>query len=186
MKRVNQVRDSASIRSSGVWRKERGDLPDINVWLALVQPDHVHHTAAQAYWQETMLRLTQDAAAESSTRQAEKLYFCRTTMLGLVRVLCQSERAKGRAVEMHQAMAAYQRFMDLEEVAFLQEPWLGVDATLTTLLNVHPKLPIRLSTDVYLAALAQSTGLRLVSFDRDYLRFDDLDCLILDVDSSAA
>lgn len=185
MKQVNQVRDSASIRSSGIWRKERGDLPDINVWLALVQPDHIHHASAQGYWQETMLRLTQDEASESATLQAEKLYFCRTTMLGLVRVLCQSERAKGRQVEMHQAMAAYQRFMDLEEVAFLQEPWLGVDASLTTLLTVHPKLPLRLSTDVYLAALAQATGLRLVSFDRDYRRFDDLDCLILDVKPNA-
>ena len=106
-------------------------------------------------------------------------------MLGFVRVLCQSERAKGQQVEMHQVMAAYQRFMDLEEVSFLQEPWLGVNAALTTLLNVHPKLPLHLSTDVYLVALAQTTGLRLVSFDRDYRRFEDLDCLILGAAPSA-
>jgi uncharacterized protein len=120
MRRVNQgqVRDSASIQSSGIWRKERGDLPDINVWLALVQPDHIHHAAAQAYWRETMLRLMQEAAGESIAQQLEKLYFCRTTMLGLIRVLCQSERAKGRQVEMHQAMAAYQRFMDIERWLF--------------------------------------------------------------------
>ncbi len=179
MMQVNQARDSAADFPLGKWQRVQGDLPDVNIWLALAQPDHTHHSAAQDYWRETMQRLTQEAAIESPSRQAQKMYFCRTTMLGLVRVLCQSERAKGRQVEMHQAMAAYQRFMDIEEVAFLQEPWLGVDATLTMLLNVHPKLPLRLSTDVYLAALAQTTGLRLVSFDRDYLRFEGLDCLIL-------
>jgi uncharacterized protein len=185
MRRVNQVRDSAADLPFGKWQRVRGDLPDVSIWLALVQSDHTHHAAAQAYWQETMLQSTQEADTESLTSQAQKMYFCRTTMLGLVRVLCQSERAKGRHIEMHQAMAAYQRFMDIEEVAFLQEPWLGVDATLTMLLNVHQSLPFRLSTDVYLAAVAQTTGLRLVSFDRDYLRFDGLDCLILDDKPSA-
>ena len=179
MSRANQIRDSVSIRSSGIWREERGDLPDINVWLALAQRDHVHHAAAQEYWQETMQRLMQDEASDTTQQSAKKLYFCRTTMLGLVRVLCQSERAKGRHVEMHQGMAAFQRFMDLDEVTFLQEPWLAVNAALTTLLNVHPKHPLHLSTDVYLAALAQTIGLRLVSFDQDYRRFEDLDCLIL-------
>lgn len=182
MKQVNQVRDSASIQSLAPWRKFRGDLPDVNIWLALAQTDHAHHAAAQSYWHESMGRLTQANMEESSAAQPEKMYFCRTTMLGLVRVLCQSERAKGRQVEMHQAMSAYQRFMDIEEVAFLQEPWLGVDAALAMLLNVHPTLPLHMSTDVYLAALAQTTGLRLVSFDRDYLRFDGLDCLIIETD----
>jgi uncharacterized protein len=178
--KANRVRDSASDLPFGKWQRARGDLPDVNIWLAFVQPDHTHRLAAQAYWRETMQRWTQQPAADSPPGQSEKMYFCRTTMLGLIRVLCQSERAKGRQVEMHQAMAAYQRFMDIEEVAFLQEPWLGVDATLMTMLHVHPKLPLRMSTDVYLAALAQTTGLRLVSFDRDYLRFEGLDCLILD------
>jgi uncharacterized protein len=185
MKQVNQVRDSTSDLPFGSWQRVRGDLPDVNIWLALSQADHSHHAAAKAYWQEAMLQLRQEETRESPAGQVRKLYFCRTTMLGLVRVLCQSGRAKGQQVEMHQAMAAYQRFMDIEEVAFLQEPWLGVDATLTMLLNVHPKLPLRLSTDVYLAALAQTTGLRLVSFDRDYLRFEGLDCLILDGKPSA-
>lgn len=185
MRRVNHVRDSAADLAFGKWQRVRGDLPDVNIWLALVQPDHSHHSVAQAYWQETMQRLTQQEDAQMPTGQSQKMYFCRTTMLGLVRVLCQSERAKGRHIEMHQAMAAYQRFMDIDEVAFLQEPWLGVDATLTMLLNVHQNLPLRLSTDVYLAAVAQTTGLRLVSFDRDYLRFDGLDCLILSDKPSA-
>ncbi len=180
MRLSNQVRDSAADLPFGKWQGVRGDLPDVNVWLALAQTDHIHHAFAQNYWRETMHRFVREAGTDSSPGSTEKMYFCRTTMLGLIRVLCQSERAKGRQVEMHQAMTAYQRFLDIEEVAFLQEPWVGVDATLTMLLNVHPSLPLHMSTDVYLAAVAQTTGLRLVSFDRDYLRFDGLDCLILD------
>jgi uncharacterized protein len=185
MQRINQVRDSASDLPFGSLRGVRVDLPDVNVWLALAQADHPHRAVAKVYWHAAIKYSRHKEASESAVRQEQKLYFCRTTMLGLVRVLCQSRRAKGQQVEMHQAMAAYQRFMDIEVVALLQEPWLGVDATLTTLLNVHPTLPLRTATDVYLAALAQTTGLRLVSFDRDYLRFEGLDCLILDGKLSA-
>jgi predicted nucleic acid-binding protein len=28
------------------------DLPDVNVWLALTDDRHVHHHAAQLYWNE--------------------------------------------------------------------------------------------------------------------------------------
>ena len=28
------------------------DLPDVNVWLALSVPEHVHHSAALAWWQQ--------------------------------------------------------------------------------------------------------------------------------------
>ena len=179
VKRLDQVRDSSSGLPLGNWQRVRGDLPDVNIWLALAQPDHPHHAMAQSYWSETIQRFAQEEAGGEPMRLPNKLYFCRTTMLGLVRVLCQSERSKGRQVEMHQTMASYQRFMAVEDVDFLQEPWLGVNATLSMLLNVHPKLPIHMATDAYLAAVAITTGLRLVSFDRDFLRFDSLDCLIL-------
>ncbi|MFY7913869.1 MAG: PIN domain-containing protein [Rubrivivax sp.] len=42
-------------------------------------------------------------------------------------------------------------------------------------------LPARLWTDAYLAALARASGLRLVTFDRDFERFGLERCLILDV-----
>ena len=37
----------------------------------------------------------------------------------------------------------------------------------------------RLVTDMYLSAFATAAGLRLVTFDRDFLRFDGLDVLRL-------
>lgn len=40
-------------------------------------------------------------------------------------------------------------------------------------------LPARLLTDAYLAAFAESAGLRMVTFDKDFERFEGLDCLRL-------
>jgi predicted nucleic acid-binding protein len=40
-------------------------------------------------------------------------------------------------------------------------------------------LPACLLTDAYLAAFAESAGLRMVTFDKDFERFDGLDCLRL-------
>ena len=50
------------------------DLPDLNVWLALTTPDHVHHKRAVRYWE-------QDAA--------EQILFCTVTALGLLRLVMQ-------------------------------------------------------------------------------------------------
>jgi predicted nucleic acid-binding protein len=41
------------------------------------------------------------------------------------------------------------------------------------------ELPTRLCTDAYLAALAIAHGWRMVSFDRDFERFAQLELLLL-------
>jgi predicted nucleic acid-binding protein len=62
-------------------------------------------------------------------------------------------------------------------VALLDEP-MGVDTTLSSMLR--PRLPARLFTDAYFAALATRAGLRLVTFDSDFARFSGLAMLRLD------
>ena len=42
------------------------DLLDTNVWLALADPDHVHHPAATQYWLQ---------------QTANKAAFCRVSMI---------------------------------------------------------------------------------------------------------
>jgi uncharacterized protein len=54
-------------------------LPDINVWLALVLPDHVHRERALTWWE----------------RQADSIAFCRFTQLGLLRLLTTASVMKG-------------------------------------------------------------------------------------------
>ena len=58
------------------------DLPDLNVWLALIWPEHIHHQHAVRYWEQ---------------QAAEQVLFCTVTALGLVRLVCQ-QKLMGTAV----------------------------------------------------------------------------------------
>ncbi len=138
------------------WSVSTGDLPDINVWLALAVQEHPHHAAARQYWASVQ-------AAGTS------LWFCRVTMLGLVRLLCQPKVVGEGALAPAAAWSAYQRFRAAQGVGLLAEPQ-GCDLQLHALV-VQASLPTRLWTDAYLAALSLSAGLRLVTFDRDFHRF---------------
>lgn len=133
--------------------REAGDLPDLNVWLALALAEHPHHRAAQAYWQE---------------QAAARVWFCRVTMLGLVRLLCQPKLMGEAALGLRGAFDVYLRFAALPEVGLCTEP-ADCEQLLSGLLE--PATPARLWTDAYLAAFALAGGLRLVTFDRDFTRF---------------
>ncbi len=142
-------------------RSLAGDLPDVNVWLALAVQDHPHHAAAREYWQQG---------------GAARLWFNRVTMLALVRLLCQPKVMGDAVLDLTQACDLYRSFAALPEVGLLPEP-PGCQAALLRLAgDSRPPLPPRLWTDAYLAAFAGSGGLRLVTFDRDFDRFAGLDC----------
>lgn len=142
----------------------RIDLPDVNVWLALTVADHPHHQRARHYWYE-----------ESS----DEVAFCRVTALGFLRLLTNASMMGGQPLTVSQAWRAYSSLRRLPEVALAAEPegcedWLEKWA-LGTILTP------RLWTDAYLAAFAKADGMRLVSFDGDFSRFDGLDRLRLEV-----
>lgn len=147
----------------------QGDLPDINVWLALAVEEHPHHAAARDYWA--------GASAAAVPARVPGIWFCRVTMLGLVRLLCQPKVVGEGALALDQAFALYGRFRALPQVGLLADAE-GCEARLQALVSAAP-LPARLWTDAYLAAMAQSAGLRLVSFDADFRRFGDDHCLLL-------
>ena len=152
--------------ASANWRLAPGDLPDVNVWVGLCTAAHPFHAAAMRYWQ---------SACESGTQ----LWFCRTTMMGLVRVLSQPRAMGPNALSLTQAMTLYRQWLDTPAVGLLADP-AGLDDAIEQLLGARGQpLPVRLWTDLGLAATAQSAGLRLVSFDRDFERFGLERCLIL-------
>ena len=116
-----------------------GDLPDVNVWLALAVKQHLHYDAAAVYWN--------DQGTQSGTSQSEsKLWFCRITMLGLVRRLSQSKVMADQVLNLAQAIAAYQTFAALPEVGLHNEP-----ANCASELQrvVSTDLSSRLLTDAY-------------------------------------
>ncbi|MES2973194.1 MAG: TA system VapC family ribonuclease toxin [Pseudomonadota bacterium] len=151
----------------------RGDLPDINVWLALALKEHVHHEAALRYWAEVQ---ASDAAAPG---HEPALWFCRATMLGLVRLMCQPKVVGAGAMALHDAFALYRSYLALPGVGLLPEPPTS-DVELEALVAARA-IPPRMWSDAWLASQARASGLRLVTFDKDFLRFNLERCIVLPV-----
>ncbi len=134
------------------------DLPDLNVWFALVLREHPFHPRARAYW-----------------GQAQNPSFNRTTALGLLRLLTNPKAMDGKPLEVGEAWTLYReaRLAGVPSWRSLRgwkkpwRPWCG-------------KASPRLWTDAYLAAFARAGGHRLVTFDRDFLRFPGVQVLLLE------
>lgn len=137
------------------------DIPDINVWLALVDENHMHHAAALGYWNQ---------------QRADTLGFCRITMLGFMRLSTQP-RVLSRTLTNSEAWAIYQRYLATPNLVFMAEPG-NLEPNLLTLTK-DTNLPNRYWTDAYLAAFALAANARLVSFDKDFSLFAGLDFLHL-------
>ena len=139
---------------------ELTDLPDINVWLALGIADHPHHQRAQYWW---------------NTSMGDRAVFCRTTALGLTRLLTNSTVMAGSPLSVSESWRAYHDFLSVPEVSIAAED-PALETRLSRLIDAGAVTP-GLWTDAYLAAFALSSGLRLVSFDNDFARFPGLNWL---------
>lgn len=137
------------------------DLLDVSVWLALVDRRHVHHPAAERYWNQ---------------HPDGPLAFCRLTMLGFLR-LSTNAHALPNPLTPQEAWKIYRQLLALPIVRFLPEAD-GIEAAFATL-TLAPDFPRRLWTDAFLAAFAITSGCRLVSFDADFSRFPQLNFLLL-------
>ena len=140
----------------------RGDLPDINVWLALLNPQHVHHAAAAAYWE---------------TAASPRIFLCRITQLGILRLTTNKAVMGGTPYTVTQAWAALQSLVGLPEVGF-QADVEGVDDTMRQFTR-QAQFRVADWTDAYLAALAMRAHLRVVTFDRGFLQFAGVGLLTL-------
>src|ERR1700675_312093 len=125
-------------------------LPDINVWLALTYDRHVHHAIARRWFDHLAPRA--------------RLFFCRLTQLGLLRLLCSpavmgSDLPKGQ----QEARKAYDRWLEDERIEFLEEP--AELAPKFRALNRSAQASPKEWADSYLLAFAAAADLRLVTFD---------------------
>ncbi len=138
------------------------DVPDLNLWLALIDPDNAHYTRARRYWEQ---------------EAAEEIAFCRVTMLGLLRLLTNSRVMHGAPFIPAEAWDAYHAFAVLPEVCFVEDS-VATEKRFELLSRV-PGFPAHRWTDAWIAALALTVGARVVSFDLDFATFPDLDFLHL-------
>lgn len=133
------------------------DVPDLNVWLALADPDHQHHIRARHYWD----------------REAQpELAFCRVTMLGLLRLLTHQKVMSGDPFTVAEAWAAYEAFAKLPEIRFIDESALAEQSFAHW--TKSPTFAVHRWTDAWIASIASSANARVVSFDADFATFDGL------------
>jgi toxin-antitoxin system PIN domain toxin len=136
---------------------------DVNVLVALHRPQHQHHDVARQWWQETSGRGEQltvpDLIWVGFTRVVthRRIFSAPSTpeqAWGFVEAM----RTQGNYVH----YSGHPRLMDAFG-RYLHDAGAAAD----------------LVTDAYIAAAATTLGATLVTFDRDFRRFDDLSVLEL-------
>lgn len=126
-------------------------LPDLNVWFAATHQRHGHHHTAYVWFSET---------------SADRVCFCRTTQLGLLRLLTNEVVMMEEVLNQRQAWRAYHRWRNQEAVDYLPEPSSPEFEQLFEKLSLSHRPSTKLWADAYLAALARFTGCTLVTFDK--------------------
>jgi len=123
-------------------------FPDVNVWLALAAPEHVHSAAARRWWEE----------------ETGRIAFSRMTQVGFLRLMTTAAAMDGKPLTLAEAWRVHDRMFEDDRVAFVQEP-----AEVNTRFREHAfgrtALP-RLWADAWLLAFAHAAEGRLITFDR--------------------
>ena len=136
-------------------------LVDVNVWLALSHKDHSHH----------------EAAVEWFRNSAGRMYFCRSTQIGLLRLLS-NKRVMALSVKtLLQAWAIYDEVLSNPRVDFLDEP-ANVEATFRELTRSE-MVSHNTWSDSYLGAFALALDLSIVSFDTVFRDMTGVDAVVL-------
>jgi len=123
-------------------------FPDINVWLALAAPEHIHASLARKWWEQ----------------ETGSIAFSRLTQLGFLRLTTTAVAMDDKPLTIAQAWRVYDRFYDDDRVLFVAEPH-EIDQRFrekATGRQVSPKI----WADAWLLAMAQATGGILVTFDK--------------------
>ena len=131
------------------------DLLDANVWLALAADGHTLHTAAKGWF-----------GGRGDTLCA----FCRVTQMAFLRHLTNRSVMGEAALQPEEAWSHYRTLLGTADIVWLAEPE-GMEA-------LWEKCSQRAGatggwwTDAYLAAFALGHDVRLVTFDRDFRRYE--------------
>jgi len=138
-------------------------FPDINVWVALSWERHIHHHVARQWF--------------DGLEAASRLFFCRITQLGLLRLLTLAAMMGSEEVMSQTgAWRAYDLWMQDERVDYLDEP-PGLEVHFRGLTRL-PRAAPKDWSDSYLAAFAAVSRLTLVTFDRA-LQQKVRDCILI-------
>ena len=123
-------------------------FPDLNVWLALTTPEHVHHASATRWWDQ----------------EKNNIAFMRFTQMGFLRLMTTASAMDGRPLTMAQAWRVYDRLFEDDRVIFVPEP-ATADARFREIATRGTAAP-KVWGDAWLRAFAESADGIVVTFDR--------------------
>jgi toxin-antitoxin system PIN domain toxin len=119
----------------------------------LTYEGHVHHKRARSWF--------------ASIAGSGRLFFCRITQLGLLRLLtAEIVMGQDEVMTQSQAWAAYDQWHHDERIGFLDEP--PEIETQFRALTRSSRSATKDWADSYLAAFAQAAQLTMVTFDRGF------------------
>jgi len=139
-------------------------LPDVNIWLALSLPDHVHHKKA----------------LEWMGADADPIFFCRASQQGLLRLLTTAavlSPYKLAPLSNRQALLRMREMLDADRILMADEP-LRIEPDWERFASSVLASP-KLWMDAYLAAFAITGGYRIVTTDKGFKQFKGLNALVL-------
>lgn len=125
-------------------------FPDVNVWLALNYPPHIHHEAADRWYE--------------SFDRPPTLVFCRHTHLSLFRLLGTEAILGQDALSQRQCWTVFDEWTISGDAVLVEEP-ARLEAALRLRTSADSSSP-KTWADAYLAAFAEAANLTLVTFDR--------------------
>lgn len=137
-------------------------LPDINVWLALAFEVHFHHNSAREWFEE---------------QESEGSLFCRITQTGFLRLSTNASVFNQDSLTLSEAWSCYDSLLSDYRIEYSQEP-LGMEH-LWREYTMKKQYSSKVWNDAYLAAFARAGELSLVTFDKDFTGFKDLDLILL-------
>ena len=124
------------------------NFPDINLWLAIAAPEHVHAAIAKAWWE----------------KETGSIAFCRLTQLGFLRLMTTAAVMDGKPLSMTEAWRVYDRMYDDDRVMFVEEP-PEIDKRFREKATGRTASP-KVWADAWLLAVAHSAEAVLVTFDK--------------------
>jgi len=137
-------------------------LPDVNVWIALIVAEHVGHRSAADWY----------AGPDWDT-----LVLSRVTQMGFLRLLTNQHVMGKGVVDAGGAWEILDRIRQNRNIVFVREPpgieevWRGRTSSRAVGHNFW--------TDAYLAAFAEVAGLTLVTFDRGFTKYKNMQLRVL-------
>lgn len=131
-------------------------LVDVNVVFAILVEKHAHHPVAWQWWQK---------------REDESVVLSLPVRLGILRLLSNKAAMEGSPISPAEALAAWDSFSMDPRTFYLPEPGHTQDLYFRRFISGCSASP-NLWTDAWLAALAESQGIRLTSFDSGFLSFE--------------